>query len=209
MPGRAFRSVKIIVKGQGGHAAYPHLCIDPVVTAAQIVTALQTLVSREVAPMHPAVVTVAQFHAGTANNVIPDTARLAGTIRTQSAEVRNAMPDRVRRVAEAVCASMRATCRVDFRIGTPGVINDPRCAELASAAASDILGAENVIALPHATMGAEDFARYLDYAPGAILRLGIGSPTPLHSPQFDFNDDALIVGVRTLVAIALRTLSAG
>jgi amidohydrolase len=198
---------EIVVQGRGAHAAYPHLSVDPITAAAQIVIALQTIASREIDPVQPVVVTVAQFHAGSAPNVIPDTAHLTGTIRTHSKEVRASMPDRVRRIAEGVCAAMGATCHVAFRDGTPPVVNDPQAAALASAAAVGWLGPDNVITLPNASMGAEDFAHYLNHAPGALLRLGLGNPTPLHAPTFDFTDAALIVGVRTLVAIALKSLT--
>lgn len=197
---------EITVQGKGAHAAYPHLAIDPIVTAAQLLLALQTLASREIDPVQPVVVTVGQFQAGTAPNIIPDTARLAGTVRTHSHEVRTAMPDRLRRIAEGACAVMRATCAVQFREGVPPVINDPQATRLAAEAAGAALGPENVITLPQASMGAEDFAHYLRYAPGALLRVGLGDPTPLHAPTFDFPDAALTVGVRALVSIALHSL---
>ncbi len=196
----------ITVQGKGAHAAYPHLSIDPIYTAAQIVAALQSIASREIDPLQPVVVTVAQFHAGTAANVIPDTARLEGTIRTHSKEVRAGIQDRMRRIADGVCAATRATCRVEFHGGTPPVVNSPESTALAITAVGAALGPENVIALPNPSMGGEDFAEYLDYAPGALLRLGLGNPTPLHAPTFDFADAALTVGVRALVAIALASL---
>ena len=197
---------EIVVQGRGGHAAYPHLAIDPIFTAAQIAVALQAIASREIDPLQPVVVTVAQFHAGTAANIIPDTARLEGTIRTLSKEVRASIPERMRRIADGVCAATHATCRVEFRDGTPPVVNAPESTALAIAAVGATLGPENVIALPNPSMGGEDFAEYLDYAPGALLRLGLGNPTPLHAPTFDFADASLTVGVRALVAIALASL---
>ena len=198
---------EITVQGKGAHAAYPHLAIDPIFTAAQIVAALQSIASREIDPLQPVVVTVAQFHAGTAANVIADTARLEGTIRTHSKEVRASIQDRMRRIADGVCAATRATCLVEFHGGTPPVVNDPDSAALAITAVGAALGPENVIRLPNPSMGGEDFAEYLDYAPGALLRLGLGNPTPLHAPTFDFTDAALTTGVRTLTAIALASLS--
>ena len=197
---------EITVQGKGAHAAYPHLSVDPIVTGSQILMALQTLASREIDPVQPVVVTVGQFQAGTAPNVIPDTARLAGTVRTHSHDVRAAMPDRLRRIADGACVMTRATCAVEFREGVPPVINDPQAARLAAEAAGAALGPENVVTLPQASMGAEDFAHYLRYAPGALLRIGLGNPTPLHAPTFDFPDAALTTGVRTLVSIALHSL---
>lgn len=197
---------EITVQGRGAHAAYPHLSVDPIVTSAQLILALQTVAAREIEPVQPVVVTVGQFHAGTAPNVISDTARLTGTVRTHSHEVRAAMPERLRRIAEGICGAMRATCDVQFRDGTPPVINDPQATALAAEAAGAALGPGNVVTLAQASMGAEDFAHYLGYAPGALLRVGVGNPTPLHAPTFDFADSALTVGVRTLVSIALRSL---
>ncbi|MBV9850679.1 MAG: amidohydrolase [Armatimonadetes bacterium] len=198
----------ILIHGSGAHAAYPHLSADPVVAAAQVILALQTLVSREIDPVEPAVVSVTQVSAGTAPNVIPETVRLAGTVRTHSNAVREAIPERMRRVVEGVCAAGRAHAEIHFRQGTPPLVNDPSVAALIADAAGETLGRENVILLPHASMGAEDFAEYLAYAPGALLRLGLGQPTPLHAPTFDFPDAALPVGVRVLSAFALRFLGA-
>ncbi len=187
-PGAMTASVdtfQITVQGKGAHAAYPHLSVDPILAAAQIVTALQSVASREIDPAQPVVVTVAQFHAGTAPNVIPEIARLEGTLRTHSKEVRAALPDRIRRIAEGVCAAARATCRVEFRDGTPPVINDPRSDRRSPSTPSAACSVtDNVVPLPNASMGGEDFAEYLDYAPGALLRLGLGNPDSPARPDF-------------------------
>lgn len=198
---------EIVVKGRGAHAAYPHLGVDPILTAAQIVVALQTLASREVEPTEPLVVTAGEFAAGTAPNIIPESARLAGTIRTHAHHVRAAIPERLRRIADGVCAAARATCDVTFREGTPPVVNDPGVAGLIADAAGEALGPPNVYPLPYASMGAEDFAFYLEHAPGALFRLGLGNPTPLHATTFDFTDAAIPVGVRVLTETALRFLA--
>ena len=199
---------EIVVTGRGAHAAYPHLAADPVVAAAQVILSLQTLVSREIDPVEPAVVSVTQVQAGTAPNIIPETVRLVGTVRTHSQAVRTDIPARMRRVVEGICAAAR--CRAEVRFGdggTPPVVNDPQIAALLADAAGEALGGENVILLPQASMGAEDFAEYLAYAPGALLRLGLGNPTPLHAPTFDFPDAALPVGVRVLCAFVFRYLA--
>ena len=198
---------EILVRGKGAHAAYPHLGVDPIVTAAQITIALQTLASREIEPTEPVVVTVGEFSAGSAPNIIPESARLAGTIRTHSHHVRAALPERLRRIADGLCAAARATCDVRFHEGTPPVVNDPAIAQLIADSAGEALGAENVFPLPTASMGAEDFAFYLEHAPGALFRLGLGNPTPLHAPTFDFSDAAVPVGVRVLSETALRFLA--
>ena len=201
-------SFEILIRGKGGHGAYPHLAADPIVAAAQIILALQTLVSRETEPTAPAVLSVTQVQAGTAPNIIPETVRLAGTIRAHSHGVRAALPEQMRRVCEGLCAAFRCRCEVTLSDGNPPVVNDPALTALLSNAAGDVLGRENVIPLPQAAMGAEDFAEYLAYVPGVFLRLGLGDPTPLHAPTFNFADAALPVGVQVLTAFAMRFLSA-
>jgi amidohydrolase len=199
----------ITVKGKGAHAAYPHQSIDPIVIGAQIVTALQTISSREFDPNEPVVVTVGKFHAGTAYNVIPGSAAIAGTVRTLSREARAAAPEQVRRIAEGICAAGRATCEFTYRLGTPPVLNDPATAELIREVGNEVLGADNVVSIPHSSMGAEDFAMYLEHAPGAMFRLGLGDVSPIHTPTFNFDDRALPIGVELFSRIALRFLEGG
>jgi amidohydrolase len=196
----------IVVQGQGAHAAYPHQSVDPIVTGAQIVLALQTIASRQTDPVDPVVVTVGQFHAGTAHNIIPGAARLAGTVRTLSAETRALMPERLRRIAEGVCAAARASCEITFNAGAPPVMNDPEMTGLIASAGGEALGSDNVITVPHASMGAEDFAFYLEHAPGAMFCLGLGDSAPIHTPAFDFDDRALPIGVELFARIALKYL---
>jgi amidohydrolase len=196
----------IIIKGKGGHAAYPHATVDPIVVGAQVVQALQTIASREIDPSAPIVVTVTQFHSGTAYNVIPGTAKLCGTYRTLSADVRKDMPERIRRISEGICTAHRTVCDITFKEGTPPVVNDGAIMELISRVGSDVLGSENVISVPHSSMGAEDFAVYLGHAPGAMFRLGLGNVSPIHTPTFNFADEALTIGVELFVRIALRYL---
>lgn len=196
----------ILIKGRQAHAAYPHAGIDPIVVGAQIVTALQTIASREIDPADPVVVTVGQFHAGTAYNIIPGTAALAGTYRTLNNGIRQAMPDRIRRIAEGVCAAAGATCDLIFKEGTPSVMNDREFMKLVEEVGKETLGADNVIQIPHSSMGAEDFAVYLEHAPGAMFRLGLGNVSPIHTPTFNFDDRALPIGVELFARIALRYL---
>jgi amidohydrolase len=197
----------ILVKGRGSHAAYPHQSVDPIVVGAQIVMALQTLSSREIDPADPVVVTVGKFNAGTAYNIIPGTAMICGTVRTLSKELRASMPERIKRVAEGICSAARATCEFTYRYGPPPVINDVVINDLISEIGAETLGSENVIGVPHASMGAEDFAVYLDHAPGAMFRLGLGGVPPIHTPKFNFDDRALPIGVELFSRIALRYLS--
>jgi amidohydrolase len=198
----------ITIHGRGAHAAMPHIGIDPIVVGAQIVMALQTLSSRETSPVEPVVVTVAQFHAGTAYNVIPGIAELKGTVRCLSKELRNEMAARVERVAAGICAAMRAEYTFAYRYGTPVTVNDPHIDALIAAVGRETLGEDNVVSLESPSMGAEDFAVYLDHAPGAMFRLGVGADvTPLHTPTYNFGDEALPRGIELFTRIALRYLA--
>jgi amidohydrolase len=197
---------EIVIHGQGAHAAYPHLSVDPIITAAQVILALQTVVSRETEPTAPAVVSVTQVNAGTAANIIPETVRLVGTIRAHSHEVRAKLPEQIQRVCEGICAAFRCSCTFTLSDGSPAVINDPAIATLLADAAAEVLGQDNIITLPNASMGAEDFSEYLAHVPGAMFRLGLGNPTPLHAPNFNFTDEAIPVGVRVLTAFAVKYL---
>ncbi len=196
----------IVIKGRGGHAAYPHATIDPIVIGAEVVSVLQTIASREIDPNDPVVVTITQFHAGTAYNIIPGTARLCGTYRTLSKEIRDGIPDRIRRIAGGVCSGHGADCEFTFREGTPPVLNDSEIVDLIDRVAGAMLGVENVITVPHSSMGAEDFAEYLSHAPGAMFRLGLGPVSPIHTPTFNFEDRALPIGVELFCRIALDYL---
>lgn len=197
----------IIVRGRGGHAAYPHVTVDPIAIAAQIVGALQTIASREINPADSIVVTVAQFHAGTAYNIIPDTATLKGTVRCLSNAVRAEMPERLERIASGLCAAHRATCEVTYRHGTPVTVNDAAVNQLIADVGADVLGASNVIPLAVPSMGAEDFGVYCLHVPGAMFRLGVGTDvSPLHTPTYNFTDAAVPVGMRMFAHAALTYL---
>jgi len=194
----------ITLRGRGGHAAYPHLGVDPIVAGAQLVQALQTVASREVSPLEPVVVTVAQFNAGTAFNIIPGEARLAGTVRCLSNAVRDSMSQVLERITAGICAASR--CEYDFSYipGPPVVVNDRTLTAFVEDTGRQLLGADNVLLLDTPTMGAEDFAYYLERAPGAFLRLGVGADvSPLHTPTYNFSDTALPFGIELLAHLAL------
>lgn len=195
----------LTVRGQGGHAAYPHTTVDPIVIGSQIVQALQSLVSREVSPLDSVVLTVTQFHAGTAYNVIPGEAHLKGTVRTLSNSIRAEMPARMERITAGLCAAGRAEYEFTYAHGTPVVVNDARVTALIDSVGRDLLGPENVVFLETPTMGAEDFAFYLEHIPGAMFRLGVGTDVnALHTPTYNFSDDALPCGIAMLAHLALR-----
>jgi amidohydrolase len=202
--------LRVVIHGRGGHGAQPHRTHDPVVAAAHVVTALQTIVSREVSPVHPAVVTIGSIRAGDAFNVIPDEAVLLGTIRAFDPALRASMPERVRRVADGVAAALGCRASVEVTAGNPAVINDAGIADVARRAAVAIVGAELVIE-PEPTMGGEDMAIYFDHAPGCFVFVGSanaarGLDQPHHSPRFDFDEDALQIGAEFLVRAAEEAL---
>lgn len=199
---------EVTIKGKGAHAAMPHVGVDPIVVGAQLVMALQTVASREIAPTEPVVVTVGQFHAGTAHNIIPFTAEMRGTVRCLTKTMREAMPERIERIVAGICSAARAEYRFHYHHGTPVTVNDAGIIDLLSEVGAETLGASNVVPLEAPSMGAEDFAVYLGYAPGAMFRLGVGEAvTPLHTPTYNFSDAAMVHGMELFTRTALRFLS--
>ncbi|MHB1863635.1 MAG: M20 metallopeptidase family protein, partial [Gemmatimonadaceae bacterium] len=196
----------IELTGQGAHAARPHESADPVVGAAALVAALQTIVSRRLNPATPGVVTVASIHAGTAPNVIPDRAVLGGTVRAVEPRSRELMLGEVRRMAESVAASYGLAARVELDRGTPPLVNSARGAAWARAAASAVLGETGVVPLGFMNMGGEDFAHYLEHMDGCFLRIGAREPggetTAAHSPRFAPAEEAIFCGAAILAECA-------
>lgn len=196
----------IEIIGQGAHGARPHESIDAVVVGSLMIMALQTIVSREIDPARPSVVSVGQFHAGTAPNVIAGQAKLEGTVRAQDPAVRRQLLSSVRRIAESIAQLHGAKIHVTVTEGTPPLVNDAVMAGLARQAAIEAVGEANVLPLKTANMGAEDFSYYLEKIPGAYVRFGSQVPGregyPAHSSKFDFDEEALAVGAVYYRAIA-------
>lgn len=189
---------EIVIRGRGAHAAMPQHGVDPVVAAAQVVSALQTLVSRNVDPLRAAVVSVTQMQAGDTWNVIPATATLRGTARSLDPAVQGLVEEGIGRVAEHVCAALGAECSVSYQRRYPPTVNTEAETRRAWAAASEVMGPDAVDRDPSPSMGAEDFAFMLRQRPGCYAFLGNGVAEEgrnLHSPLYDFNDDALPVGI--------------
>ena len=202
--------LSIVVRGRGGHGGHPHRAADPVVAAAQVVLALQTLVSREVSPLDSAVLTVGAIHGGQAFNVIPDEVTLTGTVRTFDAALRRSIPERVRRIAGGVASALQCEAEVEVRPGNPPVVNDAAVAGLARRAAVRVVGEENVVE-PEPTMGGEDMAVYFERVPGCFVFVGSANPArgldqPHHSPRFDFDEAALAIGCEFMVQVAEEAL---
>ncbi|KZK75701.1 putative hydrolase YxeP [Pseudovibrio sp. Ad46] len=199
----------ITVKGVGGHAAYPHNTIDPVVVGSQIVSALQSIASRNVGPLQSIVISVTFFQAGTAYNIIPDTAKLGGTIRTLDQDVRKQAAQRVKQVVEGVCAANGAGVDYDFADGYPSTSNHPDQTKFATQIAAEIAGsADKVDENIDPTMGGEDFAYYLEEKPGAFIFLGNGESAGLHHPKYDFNDEAIPYGCSYFIKLVETAMPA-
>ncbi len=199
---------EVEVRGRGGHGAMPHLTVDAIAISAQIVTALQTVVAREVDPVEPAVLTVGEIEAGSAFNIIPETARLGGTVRTLNEDLRRSMPQRIEELARGVARGMRGDAELDYTFSYPVTVNDEASASLALGVIGDLFGEDDALKLPNPTMGAEDFAFFLEKLPGAFIWLGIGEEVSgLHTPTFAFDEETLPKGSALLAALALRSLS--
>jgi hippurate hydrolase len=194
------------IHGRGGHAARPHEAIDAVVVGSLIVMAIQTIVSREVNPAHPSVVTVGRFDAGTAANVIAAEAVLEGTIRAQDPEVRTHLQTALKRIGESIAQLHGTKIDVEILEGTPAVINGKDITALARTAAVQAVGEERVVEMTIANMGGEDFSHYLEHVPGCYVRFGSRVPGkegfPAHSNRFDFHEDALAVGAAYYYEVA-------
>jgi amidohydrolase len=200
-------SIDIRIEGLGGHAARPHLCIDSVLVGAQLITALQSIVSRAVDPLESVVVSMCEFHAGNARNVIPQTAELKGTVRTLTAEVREMVERRVREVVAGVAQMTGAKIELDYERGYPVTVNHPLQTDIARRVAEEIAGDANVYDLP-SQMGAEDFAYMLEARPGAFIFCGNGDSAGLHHPAYNFNDEAIVFGTSYWVKLVENTLAA-
>jgi amidohydrolase len=190
----AYDMFECTIKGTGGHGAMPHLSVDPVLVAAQVVTAWQSIASRSVNPMDSVVVSVTKIHGGDAYNVIPDKVELAGTCRAFIPEVHDQIEPRMRRIAEGVCAGFGATAELRYERRYPPLVNSERETEAAAAVLADVAGADKVDLTPQPVMGSEDFAFMLNAKPGSYVWIGNGpvqQGAHLHNPGYDFNDEAI------------------
>jgi hippurate hydrolase len=208
MAGGAFFDVE--VTGRGAHGARPESGIDPVLVAAHIATALQSIVSRNVRPQETAVLSVTQIHAGDAYNVIPQQARLCGTVRAFSSEVMQMIGRNLARIAEGVAAGFGASAKADFRITFAPLVNDAKEAEFAAQICSELVGADNVRRDPPLIMASEDFSYMLAEVPGCYINIGNGEgegACEVHNPSYDFNDAALAYGAGFFVRLVEKRLA--
>ncbi|MGO4175556.1 M20 aminoacylase family protein [Bosea sp. TAF32] len=197
----------IRIVGHGCHGAAPHETVDPVLAAAHVVTALQSLVSRNVPPLEAAVVTVGSIHGGTASNVIPDSVELQATIRSFSPEVRRLLSERLPALVKAQAEAFGATADVEYRLGMPAVVNHAGPSQFARETGLAVFGAAGVEPNLAPRTASEDFAYFLEERPGAFLFVGAGKGPPLHSPQYDFNDALIAPAAPYWTRLAERFLA--
>jgi amidohydrolase len=209
----SFDDFQIEIQGRGGHASMPHDCIDPIPIACEIVSALQSFVTRQIPATDPGVLTVSQFHAGTTNNVIANSVQLSGTMRALSDKTRALMIEGLPRIAEGIARTHNAEARVNILGGYPVVVNDAGFESFAREVVTDLLGDRAVLSLPAPVMGAEDFAYVLNQTPGAMILLGVRppgttDPAPCHSSKMMLDEEALVLGAALHATVATRFLAA-
>ncbi|MGE5656332.1 MAG: M20 family metallopeptidase [Actinomycetota bacterium] len=200
--------LELVIVGESGHGARPHEAIDAIWIASQVITTLQQAISRTQNPLRPVVLTIGQINGGRAPNVIADRVKLLGTVRSLHPETREALPGWIEQIVANVCQSCGATYELKYRHGVPGVLNDPALTQLVEASAVEAWGRSRVQVLPEPSLGAEDFSLYLEHTPGMMFRLGVGhqhKPNyPLHHPQFEVDEVAIVTGVVTLAYSAYK-----
>ncbi len=198
------------ILGEGGHGAYPHEGRDAVVIAAQVVNALQTLASRRIDPVEPVVVTIGTIEGGRRFNVLAESVRMTGTVRTLSHDLQRRMPGLIKEIVGGVVKAHGGRYKLDYQVLGHPLVNDGRMTELAARAAEQVVGAKKTLRLDRASMGGEDFSEYLDRVPGSFVYVGTGADRrtkrPWHHPSFFLHEGSLEVGVKFLCAVARESL---
>ncbi len=210
--GSAMASVdnfEIIIKGMSAHGAMPHKGVDPVTISARVIEGVQLIRARMINPITPLVITIATIHGGTVENIIPDEVIMTGTIRTIDTETRNIIPELMENMTVQTAKASGGDAVFNLTKGYPPTINEQNATAFARDALKDILGANNVIELNNPVMGGEDFAYFLEKIPGTFMRLGVGERASLHNSSYDFNDEAILFGIRIMAGIALRFCEKG
>ncbi len=210
----AVDTIYITIKGKGGHAAMPDQLVDPILTGANVISALQSIVSRTLSPLDSAVISITIVNAGTASNVMPDEMKITGTLRYLNTEIGQQIKLRIKEVVENTCAAMGATSVVDIKSVYPATINTPKHADICAKAAGEIAGNENILRDLPPTMGAEDFSFMLNAKEGAYIWIGngevpegqVGGACMLHNTHYDFNDDVLPLGASYWIQLVKNSL---
>jgi amidohydrolase len=205
---------RITVRGKSGHASRPHQTVDAVLLSSIIINAMHHIVSRRTDPLHHAVISIGTIHGGDAPNIIADTVVMEGTVRTLDAEARTKIPVLIDETIKGISEGMGGSYELEYDYGTPSVVNDRAVDVLVGEAATDVLGAGNVVDMPEPLMGAEDFSYFAERVPGVLFRLGTsnkkkGLTAPLHNSRFDVDEDAIAVGARLMTWIVVKYLLSG
>lgn len=200
--------LEVIIMGESGHGARPHEAVDAIWIAAQVITALQQAISRMQNPLRPVVLTIGQISGGRAPNVIADQVRLVGTVRSLHPETSASLPNWIENIVAGICKTYGTSYELNYRRGVPSVQNDLRLTQLLEESGREAWGSDRVQILPEPSLGAEDFSLFLEHAPGSMFRLGVGNPErqnyPLHHPQFEVDESAIVIGVVTLAYAAYK-----
>ena len=200
--------LEIFIQGESGHGARPHEAIDAIWIASQAITTLQQAISRTQNPLRPIVLTIGQISGGRAPNVIADQVRMAGTVRSLHRETHANLPQWIESLVANVCQAYGASYEINYRRGVPSVDNDLALTQILEEASREAWGSDRVEILPEPSLGAEDFSLFLEHAPGSMFRLGVGyrdrSNYPLHHPEFEVDESAIVTGVVTLAHAACK-----
>lgn len=204
--------IRLRVRGRGAHGAYPHLSVDPILTAAHIVTALQSIVSRSIAPTQEAVLSICRIQGGCNQNIIPEEVEMEGTVRAASAETRERIAQKIRSIAEGIAGAYGASCEVFYEYKYPPLINDAKFTEFFKSCAEEVMDASKIKILDRPVMGGEDMAFFLERVPGTFVFLCNpkavdGVFHPHHSPKFDVDEEHFSLGIRLILQTVLRFLS--
>lgn len=199
----------ITILGKGGHAAQPHKCVDALSVGVQVINSMESYMSRRMDPFDQAIFSVGMFHAGTAKNIIAQTAKIAGTIRCQREETRAQIIKDMENIVKGICSGYGADCQIDVLRGLPVLINEKEAVDYSAQVAEQIVGKENLMFLQNPMMGAEDFAYFAEAIPSSFIWIGSASEEKgltqqNHQPRFDFDEDALALGIRLLTAMAVH-----
>ena len=202
----------ITIKGSGGHGAYPDTAVDSIVMASHVVTSLQSIVSREIKPVNPAVVTIGSIHGGTAQNIIPSEVKLGGIIRTMTNEDREFAKRRLKEIVNGICTTFRGSAEIEIEESYPCLYNDDNMVEILEASAKNIIGSENVKVQKNPKLGVESFAYFANEVPSVFYFLGIrneekGIIHSAHNSLFDIDEDALPIGVAIQCEVAINYLT--
>lgn len=201
--------IRITILGKGGHAAYPHKTVDPIIISAEIVNALQALVARERAPYDPLVITISMIHGGTAFNIIPDSVVMEGTVRSFNPELRQALPNMINRLARQIAQAHNGDCEVEYIRGVPAMRSEPWLYSEVKRVITNCMGANRLVELPEPSMGSEDFALFAQFAP--VMQISVGARDerpntqyPLHNAKLVFNEESIRFGMQAACAIAFH-----